>query len=411
MATCLFRSNEGDVWGRSVLPLGSRPSSTPSVSVILPVHGVERYLEKSLVSVQRQTLREIEIIPVNDASPDDCQTIIDRLATKDPRIRSIIIPQTEGQGFARNRGLEAAAGKYIWFLDSDDWLVDPQFLEKMVRTADLYAADMTRAKKACEAVYDRCDVLERVRRDPTEAHFDRFVAETTYAECPDILHSRHFCLWLYRRDFLQQNDVRFLTPQWEERAFLVKALTRARRITLTTNPCFIYRIRPASTARREKSQIDLEMFTTNFQRTCSAFLECGAKSRQHKLRTHLEFNISQFIHYIFFGEWFSLIQAGPNETLIKIAELLHKADFRPEDMSVRPHSVRRNLFHGKIYALVIVALRSQHFERLELVVSQKNMTPQLLDAMHPKGSPPVGEFEEAIERFRLVAGVNDVTAS
>ena len=65
-------------------------SAPPVVSVIIPVHGVEAYIEECLRSVQTQTLREIEIITVNDASPDASQEIIDRLAARDPRIRPIV---------------------------------------------------------------------------------------------------------------------------------------------------------------------------------------------------------------------------------------------------------------------------------------------------------------------------------
>ena len=80
------------------------------MSVIIPVYGVEAYIEECIASIQSQTLRNIEIIPVNDCSPDDSQDIIDQLAADDPRIRPIVLRQNVGQGFARNRAIDAARG-------------------------------------------------------------------------------------------------------------------------------------------------------------------------------------------------------------------------------------------------------------------------------------------------------------
>lgn len=276
-------------------------AAPPKVSVIIPVYGVEKYVEECIASVQRQTLREIEIIPINDASPDGSQAIIDRLAAEDPRIRPIILSENIGQGFARNRGLEAARGEYIWFIDSDDWLVDPEFLEKTVQVADRNGADMTRAKKAGEAIFDSEDKLLEVKPDATEQYFPTDVDITSYRSNPDILHSRHFCLWLYRSSFLRDNGIRFLTTQWEERGFLLKAFLRSETISLTSNECFMYRIRQDSTARRDKNLNDVDRFLENFEQICGLLDEHGATARDAALRKHLNFQVSQFLHMLFFG--------------------------------------------------------------------------------------------------------------
>ncbi len=98
----------------------------PIISVIVPVYNVEPYLEECVRSLQNQTLREIEIILVDDGSPDNCPQMCDRYAGEDGRIRAIH-QENGGVSAARNAGLGIARGKYVAFVDPDDW-VDPDYL-------------------------------------------------------------------------------------------------------------------------------------------------------------------------------------------------------------------------------------------------------------------------------------------
>ena len=95
----------------------------PKVSIVIPVYNVESYLGECLASVLRQTLRDIEIICVNDGSTDGSAKIIAEYAARDSRIR-VITQANGGLSAARNAGLNAATGKYIYFLDSDDWITN-----------------------------------------------------------------------------------------------------------------------------------------------------------------------------------------------------------------------------------------------------------------------------------------------
>lgn len=103
----------------------------PKVSVVIPVYKVEEYLEKCLDSVVGQSLRDIEIICVDDGSPDRCGEICHRYAKNDKRIK-VIHQENQGLSAARNTGIEHATGDYIAFVDSDDWL-HPNFLEVLYR--------------------------------------------------------------------------------------------------------------------------------------------------------------------------------------------------------------------------------------------------------------------------------------
>ena len=111
------------------------------VSVIVPVYNVEKYIDKCLDSLVNQTLKDIEIIVVNDGSPDNSQKIIDKYVKKYPNKVKSFIKENGGQGSARNLGMEYAKGEYISFVDSDDW-IDFDALEKMYDLAKKEKSDI-----------------------------------------------------------------------------------------------------------------------------------------------------------------------------------------------------------------------------------------------------------------------------
>ena len=90
------------------------------VSVIIPVYNTEEFVEEAVRSIMNQTLQEIEIIVINDGSTDGSLSIIERLAKEDKRIRTYT-QQNQGLSATRNKGNEYAQGKYIYFMDSDDY--------------------------------------------------------------------------------------------------------------------------------------------------------------------------------------------------------------------------------------------------------------------------------------------------
>lgn len=110
------------------------------VSVIVPIYRVEPYLERCVASLRGQTLKELEIILVDDGSPDGCPAICDRLAAEDERIK-VIHKENEGLGMARNTGLELARGEYVGFVDSDDF-VEAAMFETLWQAARKWDADM-----------------------------------------------------------------------------------------------------------------------------------------------------------------------------------------------------------------------------------------------------------------------------
>lgn len=110
------------------------------VSVILPIYNVAPYLDETFTSILNQTLQEIEIIAVNDGSTDNSESIIKKYAQQDPRI-SYYEQDNQGQSVARNLALQHAKGKYIYMMDSDDVLADPDALRISYDYAEKNLAD------------------------------------------------------------------------------------------------------------------------------------------------------------------------------------------------------------------------------------------------------------------------------
>lgn len=110
------------------------------ISVVLPIYNVEKYLERCILSVINQTYQNIELILVDDGSPDNCPKICDDYAAKDPRIK-VIHKKNEGLGMARNTGIDNATGDYICFFDSDDY-IEPDTIESCVSAARENNADL-----------------------------------------------------------------------------------------------------------------------------------------------------------------------------------------------------------------------------------------------------------------------------
>ena len=119
----------------------------PKVSVIIPVYNVENYLRKCLDSVINQTLKDIEIICVDDGSTDGSGAILDKYAQKDERIR-VIHQKNQGLGAARNVGIDLAKGEYIYFIDSDDY-VAKNALEILFQTIENDRSDMVYGGVKC----------------------------------------------------------------------------------------------------------------------------------------------------------------------------------------------------------------------------------------------------------------------
>lgn len=175
------------------------------VSIIVPVYNVEKYLPECLDSILASTYTNLEVIVVDDGSPDNCPQICDEYAKKDLRIR-VIHQENQGLVGARNAGLEAATGKYVAFVDSDD-MVSPVLYETLVKAIEQQQADIA----ACEYTNDVS--LLRTSNDLSKTNFqtikgfDQQLAILTCAPSVQKMTWTYCYVWnkLYRRNRVQSN--------------------------------------------------------------------------------------------------------------------------------------------------------------------------------------------------------------
>lgn len=210
------------------------------VSVIIPVYNAEKYLRQCLDSVLSQSLKEIEIICVDDGSADKSRDILREYATADERLK-IMTQENRGPGAARNSGMEAAAGRYIMFLDADDWF-EPDMLSDLYETAERNSADITvcKAERFDNRTGTTLDSAWMLKEEylPGEAFSPEEIAEHlfqfTYGQVWDKL---------FYREFLMEKELRF-PEMWaaEDTAFVYKCLLLAERICVLPEVKVHYRV-------------------------------------------------------------------------------------------------------------------------------------------------------------------------
>ncbi|MBO5128773.1 MAG: glycosyltransferase family 2 protein [Oscillospiraceae bacterium] len=184
----------------------------PKVSVIIPVYNIEKYLGQCLESVCNQTLKEIQVIAVDDGSTDSSAAICKEFAARYPDILEYYHKENGGSASARNVGLEHARGEYIGFIDSDDW-VEPDMYEKMYRTAVERDVDMV----FCRTFEEECPgAYEYIF--PREGYFtlEDMKREIFPYLLPCVTPKGNFrnlrwCNWLRicRRSVIEENHIRF----------------------------------------------------------------------------------------------------------------------------------------------------------------------------------------------------------
>lgn len=174
------------------------PDSQPCVSVIVPVYRAEKYVEAATECLLHQTLREMEFVFVDDCGGDGSAGVIEQYAAQDPRIVLLRNDANHGAGYSRNRGIEAARGKYIAFFDIDD-SCDPDFYEVLYNLAETRGALI--CKGACTDVYeDGTSVPDTLDREIQEALAQGYALYSCFV--------RGHCTALYRRSWVMETGAR-----------------------------------------------------------------------------------------------------------------------------------------------------------------------------------------------------------
>ncbi len=209
------------------------------VSIVIPVCNVEKYLRECLDSVIVQTLKEIEIICVNDGSTDKSLQILEKYAKKDRRIK-IISKENSGYGNTMNVGMDAAKGEYVGIVESDDYVL-PNMFERLYETAVLYKAQAVKSDyfifltkgKRVNAEYQWVCPLEYYNRTLNARN------------CPEI-YTFTMMNWtgIYKRDFIIENNIRHNeTPgaSFQDNGFWYQVISTMEKIVFINEAFYYYR--------------------------------------------------------------------------------------------------------------------------------------------------------------------------
>lgn len=208
------------------------------VSVLMPIYNASPTLRRALNSVTGQTLKDIEIICINDGSADDSPAIIKEYIAKDKRIKTID-KKNSGYGDSMNRGLDIATGEYIAILEPDDFY-EPDMLETLYNAAKRNSLDIVKADfyqyNTAQNSNKRYHLIPHSKANKTLSGKD---VEFIYERQPSIWSA------IYRRQFLLKNKIKFQTTpgaSYQDTSFNFKAFASAERVMFLDKPVINYRV-------------------------------------------------------------------------------------------------------------------------------------------------------------------------
>lgn len=224
------------------------------ISAIMPVYNVEKYVGKCIESLQKQTLGDFELIAVDDGSPDRSGEICDEYAKNDPRIK-VIHQKNSGAPAARNAAIEIATGKYLYFMDSDDW-AEKTMLEDMYNAAEANEAQLVVAGYYIDTYYSDTEFYSQEQTFPT----------TVFASCEDFRRNAYklfdrnllYTPWnkLFLREYIMKNNIRFKNVFWDDFPFNLDVVKDVERVVVLENKYYHFmRARAESETAKYRSDM------------------------------------------------------------------------------------------------------------------------------------------------------------
>ena len=216
-------------------------NNIPKISVLVPIYNTEKYLKKCLDSIAGQTLKDIEVICVNDGSTDNSLAVAEEFAEKDPRFK-VINKENTGYGNTMNIALEKASGEYIGIVESDDFAASDMF-EYLYSLSRSGTIDLVKGN-----FYDYYEDYNK----PPRAYENKERNMIPDSMVPFILSENaqiqfgHPSVWsaVYRREFINDNNIRFKEEKgggWVDNPFFYETLCKAKSIIWTKRPLYYYR--------------------------------------------------------------------------------------------------------------------------------------------------------------------------
>lgn len=364
------------------------------VSIVIPVYNCGQYIQQCINSVCNQTLDELEIICIDDGSTDQSAELIRNLADNDKRI-VLFQQENQGPGPARNLGIRKAKGKYIAFLDGDDYYIDADALEKMFCACEEKKVSVCGSQRTCTK-------YEQEEKRP-------LFEEEAWGEIlqyKDYQMDYFYQNYLFLRQMLIENQLYFPSyRRYQDPPFFIKALYSAERFTVSDTCLYCYRA----------SDVYLKFDSLKTADMLKGVIESLAFAREHKLEK-LFYRIAERMEYNFAAVIYNNVTADDLEqmSLLKKANYIIKGS---SDCGIRPLEMilyNREAYEIKLLETVedrseIAIYGAGMFARLLLgFLRQKDIVKKVSNIVvsELKGNPsaiyeiPVITFQEFLQQKR-----------
>ena len=380
------KNADGDANTTAKILIQNKIDYTPKVSVIIPVYNVEQYLRECLDSVINQTLKEIEIICVDDGSTDSSLEILTEYANRDNRI-TVIAQQNLHAGVARNAGLAVARGEYLSFLDSDDFF-ELNMLEETYNKAKINESDIVICK--CRYIDSDTGKIDDLKLDYS-LRLDLLPAKETFSAKEISNKAFQFCQgfpWdkLFRTDFIKQNQLKFQNLlNTNDAQFAFTAICLAERITVTDKrlitkrhqhktslsatrkkgpDCFIYAI------EKIKSNLESKNIFKLFERS---FWDWAISLCLIQLKT-LDFTSKTYLYQILhkkFNEWNLIDNSAENSNRFRA---IHYIKNQPEFPTITVAYSTNKKFLDLCSTSILSILKNKTFENINVIILTSELT-------------------------------------
>lgn len=322
----------------------------PKISVIVPIYKVEKYLETCLCSIVNQTYKNLEIILVDDGSPDKCPEICDTWRKKDNRI-IVIHKENEGLGFARNSGLEKATGEYVVFVDSDDF-IDESMIETLYD--ELIIAQADTAYCGLKRVYESGKIQETESLYHQEVFKDDDIIDKILLRMlgnkPEEDNGKLFymAVWhaVYSMKIIKENNIRFPSERVfmsEDMSFHIDYLYHSKKIVCISTPFYNYRVNENSLSLRydPKRFQRLKIMHGQILEKLSAFLE---------EKRYFQIELGWFLSMTR-GQLMEIVKRKERNKIVKINNIINdeQVKYAITHFEFKKNPIKRRIFNYLIY--------------------------------------------------------------
>jgi glycosyltransferase involved in cell wall biosynthesis len=224
----------------------------PTISIIIPIYNVEKYLNKCIDSIVNQSYTDFELLLINDGSTDKSGEICNNYAKIDPRIK-VIHQENAKMATARNAGLKIANGELIWFIDSDDW-IEKDSVQHIV--SNMIDSDLEIFGFAFNYYFEKTNTFSKSQNTYKIEQCDskNYIKQETFL-------SPLIWSFVYRKDFLNQNNITFIeTILHEDEAFNLHCFSKLKQIKKSDKVLYNYRQRENSFMSSKPSEMRIKSF-------------------------------------------------------------------------------------------------------------------------------------------------------